>query len=79
MPGTSESEKFTGFSIEIDLPKMGILEVDKSKRIPKLAQDGNDENFTKKGLLEKNAVATVKVASGLHTFLLKSHEGPSWA
>ena len=53
MPGTSESEKFIGFSIEIDLPKMGILEVDKSNPIPKLAQDGNNENFIKKGMLEK--------------------------
>ena len=53
MPGTSESDKFICFSSEIDFPKMGILEVDKSKPIPKLAQGGNDENFTKKGVLEK--------------------------
>ena len=53
MLGTSESENFICFSSEIDFPKMGILEVDKSKPIPKLAQDGNDENFTKKGVLEK--------------------------
>ena len=79
MPGTSESDKFMSFPSEIDLPKMGILEVDKSKPIPKLDRDGNDENFTKNGVLEKNAVATVKVASGPHTFPLRSHEGPSWA
>ena len=63
----------------IDFPKMGILEVDKLKPIPKLAQDGTDENFTKNGVLKKSAVATVKVASGPHTFLLRSHEDPSWA
>ena len=40
-------------SNEINFPKMGILEVDKLKPIPKLAQDGNDENFTKKRVLEK--------------------------
>ena len=39
MPGTSESEKLICFSNEIDLPKMGILEVDESKPILKLAQD----------------------------------------
>ena len=49
MPGTSESEKLICFSIEIDSPKMGILEVVKSKPIPKVAQDGNVANFTKKG------------------------------
>ena len=27
---------------QIDFPEMGILEVDKSRPIPKLAQDGND-------------------------------------
>ena len=53
MPGTSESEKFICFSTGTDFPKMGILEVDKSKSILKQAQDGNDENFTKKGVLEK--------------------------
>ena len=80
MLGTSESENFICFSSEIDFPKMGIFEVDKSKRIPKLAQDGNDENFTKKReCWKKSAVATVKVASGPQTFPLRSHEGPSWA
>ena len=37
---------------QMDFSKMGILEVDKSRPLPKLAQDGNDENFTKKGVLE---------------------------
>ena len=64
---------------QIDFPKVGILEGDKSKPIPNLVQDVNDENFTKKGVREKSGVVTVKVASGLHIFLLKSHEGPSWA
>ena len=38
---------------QIDFPKVGILEGDKSKPIPNLVQDVNDENFTKKGVLEK--------------------------
>ena len=79
MPGTSDSEKFMCLSTETDFPKMGILEVDKSKPIPKLAQDDNDDNFTKNGVLEKSVEATVKVASGSHDVLLRSHEGPSWA
>ena len=80
MPGTSESQKFTCFSNEIEFPKMGTLEVDKSKPIAKLAQDGNDKNFTKKGSAgKKSFVATIKVASGPYTFPLRSHEGPSWA
>ena len=79
MLGTSESENFICFSSEIDFPKMGILEVVKSKPIPKLAQDGNDENFTKKECWKKSAVALVKVASGPYTFPLRSHGGPSWA
>ena len=66
------------FSSEIDLPKMGILEVNKSRPIPKLARDGNDENFTKKGVLEKKCRSPVKVASGPQTFPLRSHEGPNW-
>ena len=37
MPGTSESDKFMCFSSEIDFPKMGILEVDKSPSWPKMA------------------------------------------
>ena len=69
MPGTSESEKFICFSIEIDLPKMGILEVDKSKPIPKLAQDGNHKNFTKKGIAGFVAKGHPKVA---HIFLKRS-------
>ena len=52
MPGTSESDKFICFSSEIGFPKTSVLEVEKSKPIPKLAQDGNHENFTKKGVLE---------------------------
>ena len=79
MPGPSESEQLISFSNEIAFPKMGIFEADKSRPIPKLAQDGNDENFTKKGVLEKSVVANVKVASGPYTFTLRSHEGPSWA
>ena len=64
MLGTSESENLICFSSEIDFPKMGILEVDKSKRIPKLAQDGNDENFTKNGVLEKKRCSQRKSGLG---------------
>ena len=56
MPGTSESEKLNCFSNEIEFPKMGILEVDKSKPIPKLAQDGNDKSFTKKASAGKKVL-----------------------
>ena len=58
MLGTSESENFICFSSEIDFPKMGILEVDKSKPIPKLAQDGQDKNWRNLALTKiENAFA----------------------
>ena len=49
---------------QIDFPDMGILEVDKSRPIPKLAQDGNDENFTKKRVLEKKRCSHCKSGLG---------------
>ena len=69
---------------------MGILEVDKSKPIPKLAQDGQDETFTKEYSAFSqnldNAFSTgflrifhSTVPLGPYTFPLTSHEGPSWA
>ena len=43
----SECEKTIGFPCIFDIPKMGILEVDKPKPVSELAQDGQDKNFTK--------------------------------
>ena len=55
-PGQPLSKGATKAQIEpwpqIDFPKVGILEGDKSKPIPNLVQDVNDENFTKKFVLE---------------------------
>ena len=76
MLGTSESENFICFSSEIDFPKMGIFEVDKSKRIPKLAQDGNDENFTKNGVLEKKRCSQRKSGLGPLYFSFEKSWGP---
>ena len=73
MLGTSESQQFMCFSNNIDFPKMGILEVDKSKPIRKVAQDGNDENFTKNGVLEKKRCSQRKSGLGpLYFFFEKS-------
>ena len=66
--GTSESEQSNCFSNVIDFPKIGILEVDKPKPIPKLAQDGNDENFTKKASAGKKCCSLRK--SGLEPLYL---------
>ena len=49
---------------QIDFPEMGILEVDKSTPIPKLAQDGKDENLTKEGVLHKKCHSHVKSGLG---------------
>ena len=76
MPGSSESDKFMRFSSDVDFPKMGILEVDKSPSWPKMATMRISQ---KRECWKKSAVATVKVASGPQTFPLRSHEGPSWA
>ena len=43
----SEGEKTIGFPCIFDIPKIGILEVDKPKPVSELAQDGQDKNFTK--------------------------------
>ena len=71
-PGQPLSAGATKAQIEpwpqIDFPKMGILEVDKSRPIPKLAQDGNDENFTKKGVLEKKCRSHRKSGLGPSDF-----------
>ena len=55
---------------------MGILEVDKSKPIPKLAQDGIDENFTKKGVLEKKYRRHRKSGLGPSYFSFEKSWGP---
>ena len=79
------------FPDRIDFPKMCILEVDKSKLIPKLAQDGQDKNFPKLAqagqdkygqcayigisIVFSHSVAPLRPS----TFPLRSHEGPSLA
>ena len=55
--------------------KSGILKVDRSKPITKLAQDGNDEQFTKKGVLDKKCCSRRESGLGpLYFFFEKSWE-----
>ena len=79
-PGQPLSAGATKAQIEpwppIDFPKIGILEADKSRPIPKLAQDGNDENFTKKGVLEKKCRSHRKSGLGPSDFSFEKSWGP---